>query len=646
MKATSRLNSSFATRSWTERARSVASSRGRSPPRLRGWRHPVHVRVYKPVRSRGRPAGLTLTLNQGHAPCAHTHGNSTGSGGITASFCNSNESVRSPASQQRGTSCLTTRLFALVKYTFAPVAFCSRLEVKVLKKYLSQGMQERMMRLLVNSFDGTPSPQLYLPKILMTNDKSTNILTDDSPDSNPYRLFTYYPSIVTNFTGRMSLSAPVEVYAGMGSEFSLGLISKVLTLSRTASKTTLIIQQTPATAVILEEQFSPISAQVEQFIQHLGYRGYRYPRSRSFLSFSVRLPETVLLFFYSSPTKDRQLTLKAKLTRASSAPIASTGKTLYWNIVSPLSVMLCNGQEVNSKCRHVVAEWEGGMMYEWETRCIRQHGDNDELWLSGEAGINQCMKRLRIGEGEGERRPDGGCSSPLPLREGGPLTVTRTGDRLAGLAPAAGAGPRATLAQRSQQVVATRHSGRLHTSQPLRSSPQRSSCPFKTTAFHVKTVHDQVAAWLKEFCTPEVYKRGSARGDQDMRINCLIASTVQSTELAPGSGQSDTVPIPGVQGPRRCSGQTTRLPPRQTGFDSRPGLSLDFRTRESFRTMLLDSGFSRGSPVSSAFVFRRCFILISLHSHQLLRPRCNEPPKSLYYTPPLLNPPRDQNSLS
>ncbi|KAJ8872105.1 hypothetical protein PR048_025706 [Dryococelus australis] len=33
------------------------------------------------------------------------------------------------------------------------------------------------------------------------------------------------------------------------------------------------------------------------------------------------------------------------------------------------------------------------------------------------------------------------------------------------------------------------------------------------------------AAWLKEFRTSEAWKRGSARGDQDLRINSLVAST-------------------------------------------------------------------------------------------------------------------------
>ncbi|KAJ8894321.1 hypothetical protein PR048_006941 [Dryococelus australis] len=41
-------------------------------------------------------------------------------------------------------------------------------------------------------------------------------------------------SIVTNFTGRMLLSAPVKIYAGRSSDFFLRLISKVLTLSCTA----------------------------------------------------------------------------------------------------------------------------------------------------------------------------------------------------------------------------------------------------------------------------------------------------------------------------------------------------------------------------------------------------------------------------
>ncbi|KAJ8884520.1 hypothetical protein PR048_016377 [Dryococelus australis] len=49
-------------------------------------------------------------------------------------------------------------------------------------------------------------------------------------------------------------------------------------------------------------------------------------------------------------------------------------------------------------------------------------------------------------------------------------------------------------------------------------------------------------------------------------------------------------------------------PPRRTGFNARRGRPRDFRTRESFRTMPLASGFSRGSPVS-----HRIHALLHIH---------------------------------
>ncbi|KAJ8878043.1 hypothetical protein PR048_022506 [Dryococelus australis] len=56
---------------------------------------------------------------------------------------------------------------------------------------------------------------------------------------------------------------------------------------------------------------------------------------------------------------------------------------------------------------------------------------------------------------------------------------------------------------------------------------------------------------------------------------------------------------------------------------------LHFRMWESCQTNPLAGGFPRGSPVSLALVFRCCSSLISFLPHQLSRPRCQEPPKSL-----------------
>ncbi|KAJ8871285.1 hypothetical protein PR048_027593 [Dryococelus australis] len=49
----------------------------------------------------------------------------------------------------------------------------------------------------------------------------------------------------------------------------------------------------------------------------------------------------------------------------------------------------------------------------------------------------------------------------------------------------------------------------------------------------------------------------------------------------------------------------------------RAGSLPDFRTWESYRTMPLVGGFSRGSPVSPALSFQRCSILTSIHAYRL-----------------------------
>ncbi|KAJ8891250.1 hypothetical protein PR048_010766 [Dryococelus australis] len=62
-----------------------------------------------------------------------------------------------------------------------------------------------------------------------------------------------------------------------------------------------------------------------------------------------------------------------------------------------------------------------------------------------------------------------------------------------------------------------------------------------------------------------------------------------------------------------------RFPPRRTEFNHRPSHS-DFRTWESYWTMPLVGGFSRGYPVSPAHAFRSCSILTSdalIGSHYL-----------------------------
>ncbi|KAJ8879195.1 hypothetical protein PR048_019801 [Dryococelus australis] len=80
-----------------------------------------------------------------------------------------------------------------------------------------------------------------------------------------------------------------------------------------------------------------------------------------------------------------------------------------------------------------------------------------------------------------------------------------------------------------------------------------------------------------------------------------------------------------------------RLPASPTAYRVRyPAGSLpDFRTWESCRTMLLIGEFSRGSPVSTALAFRRCFILASLSSSHLGSQDLDfkSPPLSFLFSP-------------
>ncbi|KAJ8883823.1 hypothetical protein PR048_015678 [Dryococelus australis] len=74
---------------------------------------------------------------------------------------------------------------------------------------------------------------------------------------------------------------------------------------------------------------------------------------------------------------------------------------------------------------------------------------------------------------------------------------------------------------------------------------------------------------------------------------------------------------------RRCTlrSQTDHLPSKRIGFDS-SARHPSFRMWEMWRTLPLASWFSRGTLVSSGLAFRHCSIFTSLHTHQLLRPRC------------------------
>ncbi|KAJ8874313.1 hypothetical protein PR048_025159 [Dryococelus australis] len=67
--------------------------------------------------------------------------------------------------------------------------------------------------------------------------------------------------------------------------------------------------------------------------------------------------------------------------------------------------------------------------------------------------------------------------------------------------------------------------------------------------------------------------------------------------------------------------KTTSILPRRTGFEFPAGSSRIFAMWESCRTMQLVGGFSRGSPVSPVFTFKRCSILTLLPTHGLSKPK-------------------------
>ncbi|KAJ8870990.1 hypothetical protein PR048_027293 [Dryococelus australis] len=82
-------------------------------------------------------------------------------------------------------------------------------------------------------------------------------------------------------------------------------------------------------------------------------------------------------------------------------------------------------------------------------------------------------------------------------------------------------------------------------------------------------------------------------------ILCILFYIVSAVTSLFSLLQLDTVCCANVMtkmGPRSCSGQITRLPPKRTWFDS--GGGGDFRKWESCRTMPLVGEFSRVSPVS------------------------------------------------
>ncbi|KAJ8894524.1 hypothetical protein PR048_007181 [Dryococelus australis] len=85
-----------------------------------------------------------------------------------------------------------------------------------------------------------------------------------------------------------------------------------------------------------------------------------------------------------------------------------------------------------------------------------------------------------------------------------------------------------------------------------------------------------------------------------------------------------------ITGPRWCSGQTTRLPPRRTGC----GRSRIFACGNRAGRCRCSTCFLGELPFPPVRAFRSCSILTSLNPRRLSKPRCSQPPKS--FQSPLL----------
>ncbi|KAJ8873476.1 hypothetical protein PR048_024294 [Dryococelus australis] len=123
----------------------------------------------------------------------------------------------------------------------------------------------------------------------------------------------------------------------------------------------------------------------------------------------------------------------------------------------------------------------------------------------------------------------------------------------------------------------------------------------------------------------EAQKRVSNKGDIATCIKCANAATCESlyqgaiqfafvVSLCLGTLRYSVCLLPSFQSSDGAA-VAERLacsPPTKANRVQSPAVSPDFRMWKSCRTMPSVSGFSRGSPVSSALSFRRCSILTSI----------------------------------
>ncbi|KAJ8881445.1 hypothetical protein PR048_017926 [Dryococelus australis] len=139
-------------------------------------------------------------------------------------------------------------------------------------------------------------------------------------------------------------------------------------------------------------------------------------------------------------------------------------------------------------------------------------------------------------------------------------------------------------------------------------------CPYIPALLHTHLLAEFVAGGKREIpketrrptassgtiptCENPVTRPGIESGSPWWETSAIITQPPRPLWISLGSltftPHRYSRPIIRYEGPRWCRGQTTRLPPRRTGFAPQRGSLPDFRTWESCRTMPLVGGFFSG----------------------------------------------------
>ncbi|KAJ8875711.1 hypothetical protein PR048_023610 [Dryococelus australis] len=110
------------------------------------------------------------------------------------------------------------------------------------------------------------------------------------------------------------------------------------------------------------------------------------------------------------------------------------------------------------------------------------------------------------------------------------------------------------------------------------------------------------------FVGPTGSRINRANPEIDNTFKLPFGSSPSQMLLLPSASHSEARSL--TRG-RASEGQTVRLPPRRAEFHFWCGHSSGFCTWDSYWTMPVIGGFSRGSPVSPTFTFRCCYISTS-----------------------------------